>query len=447
MTEAVELPDEIYGFGPWLLWIVATRATALVDEVYELGLVRMSRTYGMVDGHPVPTPSAVAWLMTAAALGMRPDELNLQHAGVQAKHRSLQRTLRRAFQGEAHLVKNSWLSDLADVCRLSDDELQLLLSARDIGTSSVEPLALRKAIGKTFRSRPVADRYSAVRTRLIFRVYVPAGRLYASEAERLFSMFREWVSDVRGHGIRQDGYQTRAGKVYEFYTNENVTDSDMPNELANFSEFLSLCVRDPPRATDQLLEVGLSRDASSRLVARYGREIRRMSLDLRYEREQRVLAIRHSLESELIDEVRGSESLANQIAAIVSSLIPEPSPVDAPGMLQPALSSSRIPLTLNVNQQFITAVESRVAQNIQGIVNLGPSAKELLDLIRAYGGKEATILESAVYELEDPDARRADRVGAKRRLKKFLRWLSATVQGVATDMLEKYVEGKVGPLT
>jgi 5-methylcytosine-specific restriction protein B len=33
---------------------------------------------------------------------------------------------------------------------------------------------------------------------LLFRVYVPSGRLYASEADKMLSLFRDWVSGVRG---------------------------------------------------------------------------------------------------------------------------------------------------------------------------------------------------------------------------------------------------------
>jgi hypothetical protein len=69
MAEELDLPDEVFGFGSWLLWLLATRATAVVDEAFAAGPARPSRHYGMVDGHPVPTPSLVAWLLTAAESG------------------------------------------------------------------------------------------------------------------------------------------------------------------------------------------------------------------------------------------------------------------------------------------------------------------------------------------------------------------------------------------
>ena len=50
MPDDLDLPGELYGFGDWLLWVVATRATALVDRIYEIGLARPSRRYGMAEG-------------------------------------------------------------------------------------------------------------------------------------------------------------------------------------------------------------------------------------------------------------------------------------------------------------------------------------------------------------------------------------------------------------
>src|ERR1700722_12327817 len=48
---------------------------------------------------------------------------------------------------------------------------------------------------------------------LLCRLYVPSERLYAAEANRLLSLFREWLPAVRGEGIRESGYRTGAGEV------------------------------------------------------------------------------------------------------------------------------------------------------------------------------------------------------------------------------------------
>jgi hypothetical protein len=101
-------------------------------------------------------------------------------------------------------------------------------------------------------------------------------------------------------------------------------------------------------------------------------------------------------------------------------------------------------VTLNFNPQIISAVESTIIQNVRGTMHLGPQAKELLAAIERYGGQETVGLKSAVHELEDTEVPSAVRSAAKRRLKKFLGQLAGTVHDVAIDLLEKYLESKIG---
>jgi len=60
-----------------------------------------------------------------------------------------------------------------------------------------------------------------------------------------------------------------------------------------------------------------------------------------------------------------------------------------------------------------------------------------------FGGTGAAALESAVYEFEDPDARPADRLGAKQKLKAFILQLGGKVEDVALHLLERYLETKI----
>jgi hypothetical protein len=67
-----------------------------------------------------------------------------------------------------------------------------------------------------------------------------------------------------------------------------------------------------------------------------------------------------------------------------------------------------------------------------------------LTLIDRFGGDDAVALRSAVHELEDTDAPLADRTDARRLLKKFLGRLAGTVHDVGFDLLQKYLEKKLG---
>ena len=151
MGVELDLPDEVYGFGSWLLWLLATRATRAVDRAFVAGPARPSRHYGMVDGHPVPTPSLVAWLLTAAEHGVPLDQLAQRNRRVNERQKVLRTIVSRAIGGEPHLFKESWLRDLAAVCGLGEPEVRLLARSRDEEGYPVEPEALRKAIARTFQ--------------------------------------------------------------------------------------------------------------------------------------------------------------------------------------------------------------------------------------------------------------------------------------------------------
>jgi hypothetical protein len=136
---------------------------------------------------------------------------------------------------------------------------------------------------------------------LLFRLYVPSGRLYAAEADKLLTLFREWLAKLGRHGVRHDGYRTAAGQVYEFFGTESLNSQELSREFDEFSGFLDLCINDTEAATLTLTGLGLDRRSATDLVSRYGKEVRRLQLDLRQERESRILGIRHSLESEFLD--------------------------------------------------------------------------------------------------------------------------------------------------
>jgi hypothetical protein len=283
-------------------------------------------------------------------------------------------------------------------------------------------------------------------TDLLLRVYIPSERLYAAEADRLLSLFHDWLMTSRGHGVRQAGYRTASGQMYEFFADASLPNADLRDEFNNFSNFLMLCSTDASAAADMLAPMGLRGASSVDFVARFGREVRRLQIDLAHERERRILTIRQNLETELVD--RGVELRtvpSTQINAWIERLVPGPSASDSLALLAVPQSVQTIPpVTLNINQQFIDAVESTVIQNVRGTVQLGSRAKEFLELIDRFGGHEAPLLEAAVYELEDTDAPPAKRSAAKRRLKKFLGQVAGMVHDVGIDLLAKYLESKIG---
>jgi tetratricopeptide (TPR) repeat protein len=156
VSEELEPPDEVFGFGNWLLWVLATRATDMIDEAFTAGPARPSKDHGMVDGHPVPTASLVAWLLVAAESGIAVEELELaRRDGRLNKRQKVLRTIvSRAIGGESRLFKDTWLRGLGSVCGLGEAELELLASSRGHEGFPVDPPKLRTAIGRTLRAQP-----------------------------------------------------------------------------------------------------------------------------------------------------------------------------------------------------------------------------------------------------------------------------------------------------
>jgi anti-anti-sigma factor len=281
---------------------------------------------------------------------------------------------------------------------------------------------------------------------LLFRMYIPAERMYAAEACRLIGLFRNWLTTTCKHGIRQSGYQTASGEMFEFYADASLAELELPEQFSRFSSFLALCADDEEAALDLLTATNLSDSIRSDLVHRFGREVRRLQVDLRHERERRILTLRQSLEQEFVANDADFPQLpGDQIGVLLERFVPGPSASQSLALLAgPASPVQAGSLTVNINPQIVNAMESTIIQNIQGVVNLGPQAKELLALIDRFGGAEAASLQSDVHELEDDDAPSASRSAARRRLKKFLGDLAGTVNEVGLSLLEKYLEMKLG---
>jgi hypothetical protein len=204
MGIGLDLPDEVYGFGSWLLWVLATRATAVVDETFAVGPARPSRHYGIVDGHPVPTPSLVAWLLTAAEADLPVYRLAQRDSRLYERQKVLRTIVSRAIGGEPRLFKDSWLLDLAAVCGLGQAELDLLYRCRGEEGYMVDPDALRAAIAKTLEARPAGNvelrgKYVAERDLTVTQYLQERGPIVTS----LFQLPPD-ISDFTGRNLMRD---------------------------------------------------------------------------------------------------------------------------------------------------------------------------------------------------------------------------------------------------
>jgi hypothetical protein len=233
--------------------------------------------------------------------------------------------------------------------------------------------------------------------------------------------------------------------MFEFYGNPAAPQPNLREKFNIYLAFLQLCADSPAKAADQLRGTKTDQAVGAEMVARFGKEFRRLQVDLRHDWERRLMTLRHNLEGELLEkDIDLHQVPALQIDSLLERLVPDPS-------VQPALSAFALPAphpsysqNITVNQNFISAVEATVIQDVQGTVHLGEQAKDVLALIDRLGGLETVSLRSAVHELEDPEAPKPRKAAAQARLKTFLSQLGAKAQDAAFSILEKYIESKLG---
>jgi hypothetical protein len=280
---------------------------------------------------------------------------------------------------------------------------------------------------------------------LIFRIYVPNGRMWAKEGEKLLRLFRDYLATVSGLRVHQSQSVTNLGVMHEFFADESVDPALLSKEFEDFSRFLDMSAVDPASATRLLAQRGLQDQVIQEIVDRYSKEARRLQVDLKQDRERRVLSIRHRMEAELVDNA-GSELDWDAIYELVDRAVPQLTGLSAGlGAGFPALQHVHASsVTVNVQPQFVNEVHGIVAQEVSGTPILSTEATELLSLVQQYAGSSTTELSSAVYELEDPDLKPADRIAARQRLRAFLASLEDKVVGVGFGMLQTYLERMVG---
>ena len=289
----------------------------------------------------------------------------------------------------------------------------------------------------------------------LMSIYIPFDRLYAAEQRRVLTLFRDWLARTRKHGIRQVERSTSRGAMFEYYADDSVSLSELKAEVDVFSDFLNKCADAPAAALDVLSETQLSPEAANELVTYFGKEMRRLEVDARHARERGILNLKQALENTLLEAGATLEALpTSQLDSMLEELVPYP---DAMATLQldatatlPAIAGPPIlglpaSASVTVHQTIYNAMEQTIIEHVQGTVNLGVQAKQLLALIDRFGAQpNAPALTAAVHELEDPDAPADSRKSAKAKLTKFVADLAGKVEDVTITLLGKYLESKLG---
>jgi hypothetical protein len=84
---------------------------------------------------------------------------------------------------------------------------------------------------------------------LLFRLYVPSGRLWANQMGQLLSLFKDYLTKVAGFNVRLDQQSTSKGVIYAFHGADLGSDENDHKKLSkhfeDFTKLTDLCATDP----------------------------------------------------------------------------------------------------------------------------------------------------------------------------------------------------------
>jgi hypothetical protein len=282
---------------------------------------------------------------------------------------------------------------------------------------------------------------------LIFRMYVPTGRLWAAEADRFLQLFQDYLTRVERLEVRLDQNRTEHGVVYEFHGHPPAGQSNLESDFQEFSRIMGLFEAEPDAAAKLLAEKGPNAREIARLLSKYSKEAKRLQLDIRHEAESKSVSIRHRLESELLD-LDPTPQEWEQIQALVNGAIPHRPTVSgdvvALGSATALVATGSVQITYNVRPQFIGTVNGVIAEEINGNQHFEPEHHQLMQLIARHGTDRSKELETAVYEIADKGVEKVGRLRAKQKLMAFLVEFGKKTGDVAFGVLQTYIEKQLG---
>jgi hypothetical protein len=287
---------------------------------------------------------------------------------------------------------------------------------------------------------------------LLFRIYIPSHQLWASETDRLLTLFRDYLANVGHRDVTLGQRRTTRGTIYEFFSaikegNQNPPTSSLSAEFGEFSRLLDLCMTDASKAEQLLRDKCVDPKEINSVLVRYSKEARRLQVDLRQSREQKLLSIRHRLESDL-GELLPIDFAPLDLARLVDATVPAiegiGSTLTAGHQALQLTAAQGGTVTVNFSPQFVQSMNAVVAQEISGDVHLSQEEHQILQLIREHAPAREAELSSAVRELADDLLPKPERLGAKQKLKAFLAQLASKVPDIAAGVLQAYLEKRFG---
>ncbi len=279
---------------------------------------------------------------------------------------------------------------------------------------------------------------------LLFRLYIPTGRLWANEIDKFLQLFRDYLSRIGHPEVRLAQQRTQHGIEYEFFgVSRSPTSSgnkELSDHFRDFTTLLDLSTHDPAAAEAVLRATDVDPRDVTGILTRYAKEAKRLQIDIKHEREQKLLSIRQRLESDLVDVITSADWPL--IARLIESTLPAaPSlgPLTLPSLTDVAASPPNA-VTVNIGQYINSAVRSVVASEIRGHLSLTQEDQRILNLVRQLAPERESEFDMDIQVLADTSAPKTSRLTAVTRLKSFVFQAAAKVPDVGVGLLVSYLE-------
>ncbi|MBD0401818.1 hypothetical protein [Flammeovirga sp. EKP202] len=273
---------------------------------------------------------------------------------------------------------------------------------------------------------------------LLFQLYVPKQRIWSDELDKFIVMFRDFASNVTDDDVKVVQNRTDRGITFSIYSASKKVNSDNIEELFNeFTKFLDLCVQDPKSAIEVLESTTqIPKESIPPLISKYSKEAKRLMVDMKHERERKLLLIKHELENDISEVEIGID-----VAELLNNNLPM---LNTPSDLLKNGNYTQNQ-TVILNPQYINKVEGIVSREIHGNIDFTFEDKQLSEIIEKYAEDKAelALLKSSHNELKDKSLPKSTKTVAWQKLQKFLNKAGEKIGDVGVHLLKKYLEGQL----
>lgn len=273
---------------------------------------------------------------------------------------------------------------------------------------------------------------------LLLKFYIPNDKFGGVELDKFIILFKDFISSSSDKSVRIHQNRTNHGVICTLYSeSSDISHDDVYGLFDDFTRFMEVCINDPVKAAEILRVQNVPKESIARIVSRHAKEAKRIFLDLKQDKERRLLQARQNLEAELLEEHIGT----SEIARLIESVSPHVSGI------KDVISESKVgTLNFNINPQIINRVEGVVAKEFHGQVTLTKEDEQLKLLIEKFSTSlaETAELNSSFHEINDPEIAAKEKKFAASRLKNFVLKNGEKIGDIGFSLLTKYLENKMG---